>query len=171
MHNPSGIQGATLVELVTVVVLIGIIAAIAAPRFFKRPDFDERGFFEVSLSAVRYAQKLAITSGCDTRVLFQAGGFSIRQWGACIPTDHTTASNPVSRPGGGSFTDNAPNGVAVSNLDFFFDSIGRPRQVVMVAPPNRPPLITNPASLQVTIGPRTAQVEPQTGYTRCITGC
>ncbi len=163
--------GATLVELVTVILLLGILAAFAAPRFFSKSDFDSRGFFELSLSAVRFAQKLAITTGCDTRVLFQGGSFSIRQWATCIPADHTSATNPVLQPGASNPVSAAPAGVTVGALDFFFDSIGRPRAVVLAVPPNRPPLISNPLNLQLSIASRTLQVEPETGFTRCIAGC
>lgn len=163
--------GATLVELVTVILLLGILAAFAAPRFFSKSDFDSRGFFELSLSAVRFAQKLAITTGCDTRMLFQAGSFSIRQWATCIPADHTSATNAVLQPGANNPVSAAPAGVAIGDLDFFFDSIGRPRAVLLAVPPSRPPLISNPATLQLSIASRTLQVEPETGFTRCIAGC
>ena len=56
--------GFTIVELIMVIVILGIISAVALPRFFDRKNFDERFYFEEALSTVRYGQKLAVASGC-----------------------------------------------------------------------------------------------------------
>jgi MSHA pilin protein MshC len=53
-------RGFTLVELITVIVVIGIIAVVAAPRFFDKNVFDSRGFYDQVISTLRYAQKTAI---------------------------------------------------------------------------------------------------------------
>lgn len=64
----SKISGFTLVELVMVIVLLGIVSAIALPRFFERSGFEEHALFNDTLNAIRYAQKLAVASGCQTQV-------------------------------------------------------------------------------------------------------
>jgi len=71
-------RGFTIVELIMVIVIIGILAAVVGPRFFSKSNFDERFYFEEVLSSVRYAQKLAVASGCYTRVqASQVNGSSI----------------------------------------------------------------------------------------------
>lgn len=165
MHRGLRSRGHTLTELITVIVLAGIVAAFAAPRFFGRSDFDERGFFELSIQSVRYAQKLAIASGCDIRVNFNGSGFALDQWisgGACTANACGGAGlSNVLRPEGGDFSETAPDGVAVGNATFCFDPIGRPR--------NAGGLLATPTG--VAVGGRTLTVEPETGYTRCTAGC
>ncbi len=53
-------KGFTLVELVVMLVVIAILAAIAIPRFVSGDAFSSRSFFDESRSIVRYAQKVAI---------------------------------------------------------------------------------------------------------------
>jgi MSHA pilin protein MshC len=53
-------RGFTLVEMIAVMVVLGIISAIAIPRMFDRQTFDARGFFDQTKAVIRYAQKAAI---------------------------------------------------------------------------------------------------------------
>jgi MSHA pilin protein MshC len=49
-----------MVELIVVMVLVGILGAIGAARFFNRTGFDAAAFAEQGAAMLRYAQKLAI---------------------------------------------------------------------------------------------------------------
>ena len=162
--------GFTLVELVTVIMLVGIMAVLAGSRFFSKSTFDERGFFELSIQAVRYAQKVAIASGCDVRVEFASSGYSMQEWingASCAADPADTGLTLLQRPGGGNFTDTKPSGVSVSAALLYFDSIGRPRDAnIGVGFGN---LLSS--STGVTISSRTLTIEPETGFTRCTAGC
>ncbi|MFG3452624.1 type II secretion system protein [Stutzerimonas stutzeri] len=119
--------GFTIVELVMTIVIMGILAAVVGPRFFDRKVFDERLFFEETVSAVRYAQKLALASGCLTQVNLDAGGYRLRRAANCVSGAY---SAEVQGPDGQIPFANAevPAGVPVSATNFpvVFDSLGRP---------------------------------------------
>jgi MSHA pilin protein MshC len=53
-------RGFTMVELIVVMVLIGILGAVGAARFFERTGFDADAFTEQTRAMLRYAQKAAI---------------------------------------------------------------------------------------------------------------
>lgn len=106
-------RGFTIVELIMVIVIIGIISAVALPRFFDRKTFDERFYFEEVLSSVRYAQKLAVASGCYIQVQVSASGAALSYSNDCgdegagetVPGDYAVA-NPqqVRKVGSAPFT-------------------------------------------------------------------
>ena len=151
----------SLIELVAVLVIVGVLALFALPRFADIDPFEERGFFEEALAATRYAQKLAVASGCSIRMNFDAGtnSLDIARWtGSPDCTQLAVPLQTVQRPGSDApFQSTAPSGVNVSNdLTFYFDRIGRPHDL-------SGNLITDPADLDVIIGPHRLQVTPDTG--------
>ena len=69
-------RGFTLVELVTILILVGILAVAVMPRFADRGDFDARGFYDGTLATLRYAQKSAVAQRRNVCVAFSAAGVS-----------------------------------------------------------------------------------------------
>src|ERR1019366_1189870 len=53
-------RGFTLIELIMVMVIVGILAVVVAPRFFDTNVFKSRGFADQVQASLRYAQKEAI---------------------------------------------------------------------------------------------------------------
>jgi MSHA pilin protein MshC len=153
----------TLIELVAVLVIVGVLAALALPRFADVGPFAARGFFEEALAATRYAQKLAVASGCSIRVRFTAtsDSVSIARFTGADCTQVTAGTVPVTRPGSSESLDlDAPAGVSVGrDLSFYFDRIGRPHDL-------GGNLIDDPTDLAITIGGRRLQITPDTGLVR-----
>lgn len=153
MHGCRRSAGFTLVELVTILVLVGILAAVAIPRFVGQQDFDALGFHDETLAALRYAQKAAIAQHRYVCVAVTAANISLSQ-GASSACGGTLV-DPAT---GSSFSKNAPSGVTLSAASFYFDALGKPYDAL------GNPLATH-QSISVSGGVvRTITVEAETGY-------
>ncbi len=147
-------RGITLVELVVTLSILGILAAVAMPRFFTTSRFAEMGHADAVLSALRYAQRAAVTSGCDTRVRVGADGFDLWLRAAgCHSGDFTRA---LSRPGGTHWAGSTPVGVRSGVLDLYFDGAGVPHLTASGDPLD--------GARTVNIGGQVLRVEPVTGF-------
>ncbi len=123
------------------------------PRFFDLKIFQQRGFFDETVSAVRYAQKLAVGSGCDVQVSLGAGGYSLMQRTSCDTTSAFTRAVPHPSQAG-AFADAPPSGVSVSAATIVFTPLGQAANAA------RTPTDFN----GLTVGDRTFRVVGETGY-------
>ena len=126
--RPS-VRGITLIDVAVVMAAIGILAAVSAPRFFDDRTFLERGYFEELSAALKYAQKIAVASGCPVRVRIDASGYEARR-----DVDEQNACNVGTGPGsngvrltdGSLLSGTSPLGVSASPATLVFDALGRP---------------------------------------------
>ena len=150
----AGGAGFSLVELVTTLIVVGILAAFAVPRFVGRTGFESRGFYDQAQGIVRYAQKIAIAQRQSPPkppvfVVITAGQIRICYDAGCA----TPVNDPTT---GAALVVNAPSGVTLSPATFSFSGSGVPSIGAQ--------LTINVNSTGVGDINRTFFVEAQTGY-------
>jgi MSHA pilin protein MshC len=125
-HTHRVERGFTLIELIMVIVILGVLAVVAAPRLLNTGDFYARGFHDETLSLLRYAQKTAIAQRRTVCVAFTGTSASLRIASAATTT--TCAANLVGPKGESPATITARSGVSynASPTDFTFDGLGQP---------------------------------------------
>lgn len=129
-------SGFTLVELIIVIILTGILAVAAIPRFFDR-TFDERGFHDAVKAAVQHARRVAVASRRFVCVTTTAGTGASAVVSISMDTTlpeaaagnvSCTTSVPLAAPGRGCAASNevcAPAGVTLGGDSIIFDPLGR----------------------------------------------
>jgi len=149
-------RGFTLVELIVTLILVGILSAVAIPRFMGRGSFDTRGFHDQVITAIQFARQQAVAQRRQVCVTVTAAGLTITR--ALAPPPGVCGVTPLLNPTtGAGYALVAPAGVVLGGtggtllpLVLTFDPLGQ----VNVA-----------AGLSVTgDGVRNVTIEAGTGY-------
>ncbi len=120
--------GFTMIELVVTIVIIGILAVVAAPRFFDDNVFKSRGFADQVQSVLRFAQKEAIAQHRNVCVALTAASISLTIANASGAA--SACVSPLSVPSAAPATANqifASAGITMNytSASFNFDALGR----------------------------------------------
>jgi MSHA pilin protein MshC len=121
-------RGFTMVELIVVMVLVGILGAVGAARFFERTGFDADEFTEQTRAMLRYAQKVAIAQNRPVYVRLAGSAVSL-----CF--DSTASCPPASQvpAPSGSNSGSAATMAACGSPTWYCEA--RPAGVTMVLSP------------------------------------
>ncbi|MBB5198401.1 pilus assembly FimT family protein [Glaciimonas immobilis] len=130
MPYTAKINGFTLVELVMVIIITGILSVVVVPRFIGLETFQARGFYDQTLSMLRYAQKNAIAQHANVFVNVNAPAATL-----CLTyiSDSNCASNDVNQvvlnpANSQKFSIVAPRHITIGSTTstFSFSALGRP---------------------------------------------
>lgn len=148
--------GFTIVELVAVMVIVGIVAAISAPRFVGVDAFDARGSYGTLTATLRYAQKTAIA---QRRTVYANLNTSTRV--VCIGYNTNCSSAVLDPATQTAYTKTLSSNVSItgSATTIGFDGLGRPV-------PNTAATFTIQNVVVPTESTRTITIEQDTGYVR-----
>ncbi|WP_006788685.1 GspH/FimT family pseudopilin [Thiorhodospira sibirica] len=167
-------RGFSLIELVTVLILLGIIAAIAVPRFGGVQQFREYGYAEELIAALRYAQQVAVARNQPVIIAIEPSGVRIclasieNGDNTCPAPNGNSAPHYLQNPGSdrrwdGIQAGQAPPGVSLSvspstPLTFAFNGLGEPVHW------NNDAWQAVSALMTLTVGTHTLTLEAHTGY-------
>ena len=116
-----------MLELVTVMVIAGVLAAVAIPRLVGRTTFDTRGYADQVRAALQFAQSVAVAQRRNVCASFAATGLtSMTRAGA--EGAGTPCATPVNNPTtGAAFALPAPSGVSITSppVTVIFDALGQ----------------------------------------------
>lgn len=134
-------DGFTLVELVVIILILAIVSAFVLPKFYNLNDYQNRTDYDEVASALRYAQKLAVGSGCDVQVVLAGNNYALQQHQIdCTNGPFVNiAGHPINNG-------NVSSTIIPSSLTLIFSPMGR-----------------SSADANITVGPRTIQVIAETG--------
>jgi MSHA pilin protein MshC len=125
-----------MVELTVVIVIVGIVAAIAVPRMVNTAGFASRAFYDSAQALVRHAQKAAIARRAS------GGPVMVCVYPQNLPTNNfrlaaglgancgTLLTDPVT---GANLIYEAPQGVTLAPVaNFTFDGLGQPNAAATI---------------------------------------
>lgn len=114
-REKNRVAGFTVLELVATIVIVGVLAATAAPTFFDNQPYVARGYADELVSTLRFARRVAVASECRVAVSINAGGYTVNQhatYGGC--DTGTNWNTPVRRADGRPLSGATPGDVTVT---------------------------------------------------------
>jgi prepilin-type N-terminal cleavage/methylation domain-containing protein len=162
MRHDDSIKGFTILETCCVIVIAGILAAIAGPKFLDSAAFDVRGYTDVLAAAIRASESAAAASGCQVQLTIAP----VTGYSAELPATGTTCSGgftvAVQQAGGGALAGRPPSDADVSaSVVLDFEPNG---SIAGPAPITNPTTVTIVGSAGGGTQPLTLQIDALSGF-------
>ena len=133
MSNPiPATKGFSLIELVLVILLLGILAAFAVPKWLGKGGFETQTVREELLTRLRLVQTVNMHEPADrcTQLVVASPRFAHRTYAACPASDDLSSGwTDNLRTRGRLVTPSAGMSISLNNSNNFvlrFDQMGRP---------------------------------------------
>ena len=120
-------NGFTLIEMVTVITIVGVLAVVVIPRFLQPSNFESRSVSDQLISSARQAQQLAMSKASSANVTLSTNNGAKRIRIRYIESGNQTIDIAV------------PNNITISNSNIRFLKNGEANvgsQVVISITPN-----------------------------------
>jgi MSHA pilin protein MshC len=146
-------RGFTLIELITCVIVLALLAALAGPRLFDTQPFNQRGYVDELSAALRYSEGVAVATGCNVQVTINLAGYSAMQRAAAAGNTCAAAgayTTQVVRADGSALSGTPPTNANVSAAGtIVFNAAGG---------------VANPPPPALVVGSFTLTVDPVSGF-------
>ncbi len=151
-------RGFTLIELIMVMVIVGILAVVVAPRFFDADIFKSRGFADQVQATLRYAQKEAIAQHRNVCVAMTVSDITLKI--ASASGVASACDTNLVLPGQATNKISTPSAAITLSpaASFNFDALGKPWDVLGTTPS------TVQKSITISGATNNIVVEAETGY-------
>jgi len=166
MKPKQASRGFTLVELIVILILVGILAVVAIPRFTGVGAYNTMGFNDRAMESLRYAQKQAIAKRRNVCVVFTATTITFTYAATAGSAINCTIN--LTGPAGEAAYSISPESKSVVTItaspgSFAFNGQGRP--IASTSGGVVGAALTTVQVITITgEGARSFSVEPETGY-------
>ncbi len=145
-------KGFTIVELIAVITIVGVMSAVAAPRFVGNDAFQARGAYSTLLSVLRFAQKTAVAQRKPVYAKLDTATRVI-----CLGYDAACSSAVIDPATQAAYSKTLPSSVTLTTSanPVVFDGKGASSSTISIRLQNN--VTTSEAA-------RTITVEQETGY-------
>jgi MSHA pilin protein MshC len=156
-NSAKGQRGFTLVELVMVIILVGILSVVAAPRVFNNNAFNDRSFHDETMAFLRYAQKSAVAQRRTVCVAFSSATATLRIAAAAASPQCDTDLRGPQGDSPGTIRAKAGTVYSTAPTSVHFDGLGQPVN-------GEGQLLAGSQTVKVNNAANTITVEAVTGY-------